>query len=798
MATILERIIYVFSAQGLQDVVNGTQAAGTAAQRAAPAFNALRSAITLIGSGLAINQLRKYSDVFIGIAGRLKIVTNGTEEFTSAQADLRRIANDTRSTLEGTASLYTRLALQKDQLGISSGELIEVVSKVNKAIIASGASATEASGGLIQFTQGLSSGRLQGEELRSVVENLPFLASVLADGLRDVGLISESSIANLRRLGEAGELTTGRLMAAIAAQSTRIDQAFAQMPVTIGQAFIILDNEMTTFIGRLGESTGIASFLADSIVLLANNLETLAPFIGMVVAGFVAFQALEMARSFQAMLTVTSMMISPLTVVITLGAALVVWAATLGREVTVLGTETTTWYDVLMGLANGISSILLPVLNFFGNNIEIVTAAIMTLAGAYFAYNLAAVAYQVITKAITIVTWLFNAALLANPLVWFTLAVIAGTAAIVYLADSLIGTANAADVSSTSLTGTGDAAASVTPEASALDLMLQRVSGSLGAVTATAQTTNDALGASGKAAKDLRTDFDKLNDELFKLNSQLDLSGEQLRKTQQEQLNNSDATKQMSYETRELTSLFPQMGMAGTSAMSSIAAGANEAASAFSSMAHHARDAMIAVNAQRTAGRAAAGSYAGSSKSASSGVSSGAGNALSGGIFKATTGTGKFTTWRDSHGMPTNQIFHQMTKEIRAANSQLNQREAEAFASKYGNSGSTHLSGMLGNDVLERFRKDLRAGTVGFKNGGSFKIGGEGGVDKNLVMFRGSKGEQVDVKTRAQQNDEEKGKTVIIEQLNLIIEGVQDVNDFRRTEKQILRELNSSINRAMR
>ena len=33
----------------------------------------------------------------------------------------------------------------------------------------------------------------------------------------------------------------------------------------------------------------------------------------------------------------------------------------------------------------------------------------------------------------------------------------------------------------------------------------------------------------------------------------------------------------------------------------------------------------------------------------------------------------------------------------------------------------------------------------GFKTGGSFKIGGQAGIDKNLVMFRGSVGEHVNI-----------------------------------------------------
>ena len=76
------------------------------------------------------------------------------------------------------------------------------------AVRVSGASAATSAAGITQFGQALSSGRLNGDELRSVLENLPRLAQALADGL---GV----TVGELRRMGEAGELTGQKVAGAL-------------------------------------------------------------------------------------------------------------------------------------------------------------------------------------------------------------------------------------------------------------------------------------------------------------------------------------------------------------------------------------------------------------------------------------------------------------------------------------------------------------------------------------------------------------------------------------------------------
>ena len=117
------------------------------------------------------------------------------------------------------------------------------------AIITSGASATEASAGLIQFSQGLASGTLRGDELRSVLEQLPRLARAIADGL---GI----TVGELRELGSAGALTGEQVLRAIQSQAGQIAKEFAEIDRTAAQAFTQLESAFLRAAGISADTAG--------------------------------------------------------------------------------------------------------------------------------------------------------------------------------------------------------------------------------------------------------------------------------------------------------------------------------------------------------------------------------------------------------------------------------------------------------------------------------------------------------------------------------------------------------------
>ncbi|EKE75526.1 tape measure protein [Oceanibaculum indicum] len=220
-------------------------------------------------AALGIQRIIEYADAWKLVEGRLKLVTNSQRELVSVQNQVFQIAQRTRSAYLSTAELYARTARASDQLGASQQELLRFTELTAKAVITSGASAQEASAGIIQLGQALASGTLRGDELRSVLENLNGLAIEIAAGMG-------TTVGQLRRLAEEGKLTSEAIFRAVLSRADQIEERFGTVPVTVGQALTVLDNAWGNFIKNADSSLGVTTALAGAVILLSDNLDVLA------------------------------------------------------------------------------------------------------------------------------------------------------------------------------------------------------------------------------------------------------------------------------------------------------------------------------------------------------------------------------------------------------------------------------------------------------------------------------------------------------------------------------------------
>lgn len=233
---------------------------------AARGVGLLTRALGALGVALSIRELVQLADSFTLITNQVRLVTSSTEELVRVQRSLFEVAQSTRAPLEASAILFRRLALNADQLGLSSDELVGIVESVNQSVAITGATAREAFAGLIQLSQGLASGELRGEELRSVFEQLPGLARAIAAGL---GV----TIGELRELGFAGELTAEQVVRAIQSQAPQIAEEFEKVRPTIGQAFTTLNNALLQTVGTIDQAFSSTTTFSTEVVELSKTLD---------------------------------------------------------------------------------------------------------------------------------------------------------------------------------------------------------------------------------------------------------------------------------------------------------------------------------------------------------------------------------------------------------------------------------------------------------------------------------------------------------------------------------------------
>jgi tape measure domain-containing protein len=252
--------------RGSKRVENSLNRVGNAADRVR---SLIARAFAFIGLSVGIRQLVRLADTFTNIQNRIRIVTNSTAELNAVTNSLFQVANRTRSSFEATAEVYARTALATRELGLSQAQTIRFTESLNQAVILSGANAQEANAALIQLSQGLASGALRGDELRSVLEQLPVVADVIADSL---GVTR----GELRELGAEGRITADIVLEAFAEAREELEGRFAKTVPTISQSMQVLRNRFVAFIGALDESNGASRLLSRTILTLSENLELLA------------------------------------------------------------------------------------------------------------------------------------------------------------------------------------------------------------------------------------------------------------------------------------------------------------------------------------------------------------------------------------------------------------------------------------------------------------------------------------------------------------------------------------------
>ncbi|MBH3155845.1 tape measure protein [Serratia ureilytica] len=228
-------------------------------------FGTLSRVATAVTAALSFREVMSYADAWTTLNNKLANAVRTNETLADVTERVFQITQDTRSSLNGTATLYARLERATRSYNTSAGDLAKLTTIINQGFVVSGATAQEAEGAIVQLSQGLASGVLRGQEYNSVAEQGSRLSIALADSL---GV----SIGQLRAMAAQGKLTTDVVVKGLLSQGDAIGREFAKTTMTIGQASQIAGNNITKFIGSSTTvKTGVMVF-NDAIITLSENL----------------------------------------------------------------------------------------------------------------------------------------------------------------------------------------------------------------------------------------------------------------------------------------------------------------------------------------------------------------------------------------------------------------------------------------------------------------------------------------------------------------------------------------------
>lgn len=204
----------IANAKGLNRALEGVEPAakkaavasrgfGAALQSALAPLLAMSTAITVVGKslntafarGAAVQKLKNFTGSAGELNAALAAAANSSQKFGISQTEATTALADTLSRLKG--------------LGFGLKETTQIYDGFNAIALQSGTSAEDAAGAFVQLSQALGSGKLQGDELRSILERMPTLAQRIATSMG-------KSAGEIRRLGQEGKLTSDIIQKALA------------------------------------------------------------------------------------------------------------------------------------------------------------------------------------------------------------------------------------------------------------------------------------------------------------------------------------------------------------------------------------------------------------------------------------------------------------------------------------------------------------------------------------------------------------------------------------------------------
>jgi tape measure domain-containing protein len=289
-----ERIDIVITERGSRVVKRNLEDIGGGARKSADGVEFLKKALATLGAAITAGELVRLLDTFTNLQNRLRATGLEAQNLSAVYQQLLGVANSTRQSFEGTVETYSRLANSAKDMGLSQQELITFTKSLNQAIALSGASATEAQAGMIQLAQGMASGVLRGDELNSVLEQLPTVADVIAKQLN-------VTRGQLRQMGDDGKITADIIFDAFQNARGELEERFGKAVPTIGQSFQVLKNNVIDMVGRFDQATGASEAISRALLFVSENLDTIAKVALSAAAGLAlvggAASAINLARN---------------------------------------------------------------------------------------------------------------------------------------------------------------------------------------------------------------------------------------------------------------------------------------------------------------------------------------------------------------------------------------------------------------------------------------------------------------------------------------------------------------------
>ena len=264
------------AADNVNDFSRRQQDAERQASMIGDVWQRIKGYIGAAGAAFSISKLTALSDTLSSNKARLGLIVDDGGSVKELDKQIYASAMRARAEYTSVAATVSKLGLLAGDAFSNNNEMIAFTELMNKNFTIGGASSQEQTSAMYQLTQAMASGRLQGDEYRSIIENAPLLAKAIEDYMRNV----QGAKGSMKDWSSEGLLTADVIKAALFSTADEVETRFARIPMTWGQVWTMASNIAIRALNPL----------LSAINWLANNISVIGPVVLGLGTAFLVFQ----------------------------------------------------------------------------------------------------------------------------------------------------------------------------------------------------------------------------------------------------------------------------------------------------------------------------------------------------------------------------------------------------------------------------------------------------------------------------------------------------------------------------
>ena len=250
-------------------------------------MDSIKGMVAAYATVQTIGEIIGLSDTMTQTTARLDLIVDDGGSVEDLQNKIFLSAERARGSYLATADAVSKLGMQASQAFSSNDELIAFTELLNKQFVNAGTSAQGIDSVMLQLTQSMAAGVMQGEELNAIMDNASIIVQDIQRYLQEVQGIDAS---NIKELASEGIITAEVIKNAMFYAADETNAKFETMPKTFGQVWQSFQNTalmaFQTVLNRMNDFANSEAFNAfimsaqEAMLVLAGIVTSIFDMIG--------------------------------------------------------------------------------------------------------------------------------------------------------------------------------------------------------------------------------------------------------------------------------------------------------------------------------------------------------------------------------------------------------------------------------------------------------------------------------------------------------------------------------------